>query len=94
MWKMNFVTRLEYRGGYAYWICFDDGLEGEVDFENCLDTGTIFEPLRELGLFRQARIDGETIAWPNGADIAPETLYEMVGNSKSASAQSTSHSDT
>jgi hypothetical protein len=78
MWDMNEVTRIEYRDAYLYWIVFDDGLCGEVDFEPLLGRGPVFEPLRNLELFKQARIEGGTITWPNGADIAPESLYEKL----------------
>ena len=50
----------------------------------------VFEPLRDLSLFRQERLDSElgTIVRPNGADIAPETLHagfgEVPGNHRQA----------
>ena len=78
MWKLNDVTAIEYRRGYVFHITFDDELEGEVDFSDYLGKGPVFEPLRDESFFRKALVEGGTIAWPNGADIAPETLYEKM----------------
>jgi hypothetical protein len=78
MWKLNDVTAIEYRGGYVYRVRFDDGLEGEVDFSEYVGRGPVFEAFADLAFFKKARIEGGTIAWPNGADIAPETLYERI----------------
>jgi len=84
MWKLNDVVRIEYRGGRVFHVVFDDGLEGDMDFAGYPGRGPIFEPLKNPAFFKQATIEGGTIAWPNGADIAPETLYEKIEQSKNA----------
>jgi len=63
--------------GYTVHVRFEDGLSAEVDLSYLRDYGGVFEPLRDPEYFRQLRVDpeGATIAWPNEADIAPETLY-------------------
>ncbi|HWA53043.1 MAG TPA: DUF2442 domain-containing protein [Solirubrobacterales bacterium] len=63
-------------------IRFEDGLAAEVDLSYLVDYGGVFEPLRDVDYFRQLRADPEagTIVWPNGADVAPETLYEKASN--------------
>lgn len=81
MWDLNDVVGLEYKGEYRYFIEFDDGTRGVVDFRPYLDRGPVFQGLRDLGVFRAASIQGGTISWPNGADIAPETLYAKVAES-------------
>ncbi len=78
MWDFNDVIMIEYQRDYVFRIRFDDGLEADVDFSEYLDAGPVFEPLKDAAFFQQARIECGTIAWPNGADIAPETLYEKV----------------
>jgi len=78
MWNMNEVSKIEYRGGYVYHITFDDGVEGTIDFTDYLSRGPIFEPLKDKKLFSRARVEGGSMGWPNGADVAPETLYEKI----------------
>jgi hypothetical protein len=64
---------------FTIWLSFSDGTEGRVDLSGELD-GPVFEPLKDAAYFSQLRLDPETrtIAWPNGADFAPEFLYRLV----------------
>ena len=84
MWNMNDVIEITYRKGFIYHIVFDDGTSGDVDFSEYMRKGPVFRPLRDLSFFRKARVEGGTISWPNGADIAPETLYEKIRERKAA----------
>jgi hypothetical protein len=61
----------------AVHVHFEDGTTADVDLSYLLDYGGVFEPLRDPAYFARLRADAEagTIVWPNGADIAPETLY-------------------
>jgi hypothetical protein len=71
------VTKAKYCGGYRIHVVFSDRAEGTIDFRPWLK-GPVFEPLRDLDYFRCFFVDGGTVAWPNGADIAPETLHAKV----------------
>jgi hypothetical protein len=79
MWNMNDVIRIDYRGGFVFRVVFDDGKSGDVDFSEYIGRGPVFKPLRDPSFFKKAKIEGGTISWSNGADIAPETLYEKIG---------------
>lgn len=76
---MLHVTEAKYVGDYRVWFAFNDGTSGEADLSSAL-WGPIFEPLRDLERFRELAFDPEadTIVWPNGADLAPEYLKELV----------------
>lgn len=67
----------EYRGGFKIKLAFNDGVEGTIDFSDWL-AGPVFEPLRDPSYFARFFLDGGTVVWPNGADIAPETLHERA----------------
>jgi hypothetical protein len=68
---------------YTVEFVFDDLSRGQVDLKKYLGKG-IFSDLLSPRLFKKFQVDAElgTIAWFNGADIAPETLYEEVQKEK------------
>lgn len=72
------VTSVRHLGGHRLAVAFNDGSEREVDLRDEL-TGEVFEPLRDEAAFAEAFVDDETrtVTWPNGADFAPEFLYEI-----------------
>lgn len=77
------VTGAEYRGDHRIHLTFNDGLAKTVDFSEWLH-GPVFEPLKDLGYFQRFFLEGGTVTWPNGADIAPETLYERAKSTEAA----------
>lgn len=73
------VREARYLHDYVVWVRFNDGAQGEVDLSAELE-GEVFAPLKDLQAFRSFKVDSElqTIVWENGADLAPEFLYENM----------------
>lgn len=72
------VKRVVYMNDYVLRVEFTDGVVKDVDLSGELH-GEIFEPLGDPEFFKQAAVNEETqtVEWPNGADFAPEFLYEI-----------------
>lgn len=71
------VTSVRVLGRYVLELTFDTGEVRVIDMEPLL-RGSVFEPLTaDYGTFCQVYADPDTgtIAWPNGADWAPDELY-------------------
>lgn len=79
MTEIAHVTEVEVIGDHQLRLTFEDGSQGDLDFSGRQWRG-VFGPLRDPSYFRRVELDAElgTIVWPNGADIAPETLYDRV----------------
>lgn len=72
------VSDAEYLEDYKLLLTFDNGVRKIVDLKNRLD-GEMFEPLKNIEYFRQVKVEPDlgTICWPNEADFAPDTLYQI-----------------
>ena len=79
MQQVVHVTGVEVVGNHRLRLAFEDGTVGEVDASGW-DWRGVFEPLADPERFAEVRLDEElgTIVWPNGADVAPETLHRWV----------------
>lgn len=66
-------------------VRFVDGTSGKVDMREFLSSskvdGTVFEPLRDPAVFAGARVAMGAIQWPNGADLAPDAMYDAIHES-------------
>lgn len=74
---MNYLPQVvsaRHVNGYVIATRFDDGTKKDIDVSRCFK-GPVFEPLKNLKFFKKFFIEAGTLAWPNGVDIAPESLY-------------------
>ena len=78
-WRVTSVTALP---DCRLRVAFVDGVVGDVDMRLFLGDpkidGTIFEPMRNPAVFAQARVVLGAIQWPNGADLAPDAMYDAI----------------
>lgn len=78
-WLVSFVEALP---GFRLFVRFFDGMEGEVDMGKFLRSkkvrGTVFEPLRDSTLFEMAYLELGAVTWPNGTDLAPDTMHDEI----------------
>ena len=70
------VKDVDYCGGYVLELLFSNGERKIVDLLPFLE-GEVFGELRDPDKFIQFGLTRITIEWANGADLAPEFLYEI-----------------
>ena len=72
------IIHAEARAHLVLFVRFEDGTEGEVDLTDFI-RGPMFEPLRDPAFFAQVRVaDHGVPEWPNGLDLAPDALHEII----------------
>lgn len=73
------IIDAKYKESYKIWVQFNDGKSGIINLEKEL-WGTQFEQLKDENQFKKFKVSeiSKTIEWENGADIAPEFLYNNL----------------
>ena len=75
------VVSARYVSEFVVSTRFDDGTQKHIDVSQWFK-GPGFDALRDQELFKKFFIEGGTLAWPNGVDIAPEALYAARDSKK------------
>jgi hypothetical protein len=77
------IVKAKSRGAHSLDLTFKDGTRKRVNLLPLLD-GPVFEPFRDPKYFATVELDSVagTVVWPNGADIAPETLYKLASETR------------
>jgi hypothetical protein len=72
------IKRVQVCGPHSLRLVFSDGVEKQVDVSPLI-YGPVFEPLRAASYFARVSLDpvAQTVVWPNGADLAPEALWDL-----------------
>lgn len=74
------LVEAKYIDGYTLELIFENGRKGVVDFSSYVKKGGVFGRFSDLSYFKNFSINKElgVLCWPDGLDIAPETLYHKA----------------
>jgi hypothetical protein len=72
---MESVVQVNARDDFHLVLTFNTGETGVFDAQPYLEKG-VFQRLKDLNEFKRAYVAYDTVCWPGGLDIAPETLYD------------------
>ncbi|CAA7616601.1 conserved hypothetical protein [Magnetospirillum sp. LM-5] len=76
-WRIAAVRPL---ADYRIWVRFNDGREGVVDMADLVNSpeAGLFSSLTDTALFDRAFLLHGAVTWPNGLDLAPDALYDLL----------------
>lgn len=82
------ITEVEVLHDHVVLLRFADGVDKAVDLDPYLHGPIFTEIRRDAAAFAEVCVDPDsgTIAWPNGADLAPDVLYEGRASARMESA--------
>lgn len=72
---MEAVVRVRPQANFSLELWFNTGDHRWLHVRPYLERGD-FRRLKDEALFRQAHVALDTVCWPGGLDIAPETLFD------------------
>ncbi len=70
---INRITAVRVVEDHTVELRFSDGYVGRVCLLPAL-WGPVFDPLKDAAYFREARLEDDTVRWPNDADFCPDVL--------------------
>src|SRR2546423_12646919 len=71
------INKAKRVNGFIIAMRFNDGTEKHIDISQWFK-GPVFKALKDPKFFAKFFVEGGTLAWPNGVDIAPEALYQAA----------------
>lgn len=73
------IIEAKHTQGTKFYVRFDDGVEGELDYAN-FNTKGLGAELLDPNKMSEIFIEGNfgNIAWPNGVDICKDYLHQLL----------------
>ncbi len=70
------IKNVEPIDDYKLILTFEGNIRKQVDMRPYLDKG-VFKELQDKKIFNSVKVAFDTIEWSNGADIDPESLFNL-----------------